>query len=108
MKTIKDLKIGDKVYLVYDNHEYRFGTLLDIQELLGFVERVYKYTFKLTPGDCKFTETFPELGSSNNKNYFYPDDLSGCIAYLEKKDAIEHIKDSIKTALKSIDELSAL
>lgn len=108
MKTIKDLKEGDNVYFVYDNHEYRVGTILDIQELLGFVGRVYSYTFKLMPGDRNYTEVFQVYSNNLNNNYFYPDNISECIAYLEKEDAIKHIKDSIKTALKSIDELSKI
>ena len=108
MKTIKDIHVGDKVFLVYDNHEYRIGTVLEIHCPLAFEGRVNSCKFHLSPGDIKFTEIFHTYGNSINKNYFYPDDLSGCIVYLEKKDAINHIKDSIKTALKSIDELSAI
>lgn len=108
MKTIKNLKAGDQVYFVYDNHEYRIGTILDIQELLGFIGKVYSYTFKLMPGGRKYTEVFQDYGSNLNKNHFYPDSMSGCVVYLEKNAAIKHIKDSIKTALKSIDELSAI
>ena len=108
MKAIKDLHAGDKVFLVYDNNEHRIGVVIEIHYPLEFEGRVNSCTFHVLPDDYKFTEIFREYGSRINNNYFYPSDLSDCIAYLEKEDAIQHIKDSIKTALKSIDELSAL
>ena len=105
MKQIKDLQIGDKVYLLYDDFTCVIAELTNLNKVDNFEFKGIELIF--TEINCKwdFSFLYNDFGVYKNYEYFYPDEIDKCIVYLTKENVIQHIKNSIDTGNATIQEL---